>query len=652
MPLVIPPTRDVIVALAGQTVFNYTFEDTGAVVSGIIVNTLAVGATTKVERVILVDYTLDRDTKAITFLVAPGVDVVVEIERATNRTRDVKHSPASTVTGAILNRDEEQSFRFKQELEDEQSRKLGLSDREEHFTAKLNGVDRKIIDLADAVDSLDAMNLRSVQSVISTSGNVPSPGVPGIGQVLTGLTSTTFGFRDRGVPVADTSDSGFILTVDGGGEGGYSFRNRGVPIPDTSDLGQILTVDFAAEGGYSFRARGVPIPDSGDLNKALQVTGAGGEGGYEFGAALPRPASGDVGKGLLVSAADAYQLQDLTPAVNWVYNSDFSVAQRGTVFTSTTVPINNNDMWLLDRWLFLSERAANSADVSQELTIIPDGAYASIKLEYENANDQIGIVQIYEARDTKRMLRDGTSTVVSLSFEARTTTGAAISNLRATVLAWTGPSEDVVTSDLVGTWNPTGSDFTPAANWTIEKAGVNLPIVDNNTFQRFTVDNIALDTAGTKNLALIIWVDDDNSAIGDVIYISKVKLERGPITTPYQAPHFASELADARRYLFVLAPGATGIPVGSGFANGTSSSHKVWLPTKLRGTPIFSISAGAHFIVRIGPSSAATTTVTQGAIGNDQFVKLNATHANLTAGSGAILETNNTLAKVTWDSEL
>ena len=38
---------------------------------------------------------------------------------------------------------------------------------------------------------------------------------------------------------------------------------------------------------------------------------------------------------------------------NYLLNPDFSVAQRGTSFTSTSSPANSDDTFLLDRWILL-----------------------------------------------------------------------------------------------------------------------------------------------------------------------------------------------------------------------------------------------------------------------------------------------------------
>ena len=62
---------------------------------------------------------------------------------------------------------------------------------------------------------------------------------------------------------------------------------------------------------------------------------------------------------------------------NALVNGGFRVVQRGTSFTSTSTPANDDDTYLLDRWLLLSD-GDDIVDVSQETTVVPSGAFAAI----------------------------------------------------------------------------------------------------------------------------------------------------------------------------------------------------------------------------------------------------------------------------------
>ena len=58
---------------------------------------------------------------------------------------------------------------------------------------------------------------------------------------------------------------------------------------------------------------------------------------------------------------------------NFILNSGFRVAQRGITFDASTTPANDDDTYLLDQWILLSE-VNDVVDVTQHLVTIPDGA--------------------------------------------------------------------------------------------------------------------------------------------------------------------------------------------------------------------------------------------------------------------------------------
>jgi hypothetical protein len=219
------------------------------------------------------------------------------------------------------------------------------------------------------------------------------------------------------------------------------------------------------------------------------------------------------------------------------------VAQRGTSFISTGTYQNDEDSYTLDRWCLLSD-GDNIADITQETSVVPDGAYAAMHFDVETIDKQFGIIQIIEARDTAQLWKNATG-VVSLSFKARTTSSE-IGNLRAAVLAWDGAADAVESNVASGGWNGAGLEPTWAANWTLENTPTNLALT--NTYQTFELPNIDLDTAGTTNIAVFIWVDDDNCALTDDLYISEVQLEEGRYCTEFVRRSFSTELSLCQRY--------------------------------------------------------------------------------------------------------
>lgn len=226
---------------------------------------------------------------------------------------------------------------------------------------------------------------------------------------------------------------------------------------------------------------------------------------------------------------------------NGLINGGFRVAQRGTSFTAATTPANSDDTYLLDRWLLLSD-GNDIVDVSQEASVVPTGAYAALKALVATANKKFGFVQIIEARDAARFA----GKTVSVSCQARTTSGAVVENVRMAVLSWSSTA-DSVTSDVVSAWGNEGENPTFAANWTAENVAAN-QAVTADAYATLKVEGISVDTAGMKNLAVFVWVDDTDCAANDLLYLGNVQIEEGTVATTFESRPFTTELALCQRY--------------------------------------------------------------------------------------------------------
>jgi hypothetical protein len=101
-------------------------------------------------------------------------------------------------------------------------------------------------------------------------------------------------------------------------------------------------------------------------------------------------------------------------AYSLLYNPDFRVATRGTSFTNAGHFPNNDGSYLLDGAVLLSD-GNNIANVAQELSTVPLGAYAAAKLTVATANKKFGLFFPIEANDAKQIIGG----VASLSFKAR-----------------------------------------------------------------------------------------------------------------------------------------------------------------------------------------------------------------------------------------
>jgi hypothetical protein len=174
-------------------------------------------------------------------------------------------------------------------------------------------------------------------------------------------------------------------------------------------------------------------------------------------------------------------------------------------------------------------------------TDAPTGATYSMKFTVATANKKFGILQIVENREAIDVIGGK----VSIGFSIKTASGKIINNIRASILSWDGAS-DTVTSDVVSAWNASGTNPTLVANWTAENTATNIPLYTD--WVDHYIENIDIDTPSTNNIALFIWVDDTDCAVGDELYISKVRLIEGIEICKYSQRYFTSEIILCKRF--------------------------------------------------------------------------------------------------------
>ena len=232
-----------------------------------------------------------------------------------------------------------------------------------------------------------------------------------------------------------------------------------------------------------------------------------------------------------------------------LHNPDFRIATRGTSFTSAGNFPNNDGAYLLDGAVLLSD-GNNVANVDQELTTVPLGAYAAAKVMVATANKKFGFLFPIEARDARQII-GGTA---SLSFKARKGgSNATLGSLRAAIISWSG-TEDVITRDVVSgtSWGAAGTNPTLAANWTYENTPSNLALT--TSYQEFKIENVAIDTASAKNVGVFIWTDDTNATVNDIVYLADINLVPGAVATSYMPRAFAQQRVMCGRFLHIGAP--------------------------------------------------------------------------------------------------
>lgn len=272
----------------------------------------------------------------------------------------------------------------------------------------------------------------------------------------------------------------------------------------------------ASGGTFTWQNFRVPSPVSADDERLLEVTGTGA-GGFTF---------ADLGRR------------------NYLINGGFRVNQRGGTYTAASFVANNDDNYLVDRWVLLSN-GNDVVDVSVTTETeppAPTGAYGFLHSLVATANLKWGFLQILEARDAIPLVGQ----TVSLSFDVRGT--SEIDNVRASIISWTG-NADAVTSDVVNVWGATGTNPTYVTSWALESpTPTNIAVT--TSFVRQKIEGVAIDrdTANTKNIAVFIWVDDTTISTAQTLDIANVQLELSSTAHAFVPRHIQEELTLCQRY--------------------------------------------------------------------------------------------------------
>ena len=293
---------------------------------------------------------------------------------------------------------------------------------------------------------------------------------------------------------------------------------------------------------------------------------------------------------------------------NLLINGCLSIFQEGTTIDSTTTPANNDDTYVADGFILLSD-GNDIVDVSRDKTGLPVGARSSIKLDVETASKKFGLFQVVEGLDSRKIIGNK----ASLSFKAKASVGATVNNLRAAILSWDG-TEDAVISDVVSVWNGAGTDPTLVANWTYENVPSDLALTDS--YQTFKIEGIDIDTASTTNMAIFIWVDDVDATVADFLNITDIKLEKGRKATLVDHKDIEATISQCERqfeksYDLDVAPGTAsnfnGMINERSTRNEASFTIGTRFNTRKRSTPV---------VIMYSPSSGASGKVFEDTTGD------------------------------------
>jgi hypothetical protein len=257
---------------------------------------------------------------------------------------------------------------------------------------------------------------------------------------------------------------------------------------------------------------------------------------------------------------DGFEAQDLLDIAagvrNYITNPSFRIAQRGNpIDASGTGYKNNNDSYVMDRWKLLCQ-VNDDYDIAQVSDGGPPSVDHSVTLTATVTNPgspnsrKGGLFQTLPAEDSHPL---GGQTV-SFSFYAKTS-GGDLNRLDAALLGWDGTA-DSPTSGLVagGGWNAAGVEptwATGAGDW-IRIGGLASAetgfVQPTSSWRRYTIEGVAIPANTYNNLAVGIWVDDNDITTGDSLEIAGVQLEVASVASTYREPTVGEQLAACMRF--------------------------------------------------------------------------------------------------------
>ncbi|GAH03491.1 unnamed protein product, partial [marine sediment metagenome] len=216
---------------------------------------------------------------------------------------------------------------------------------------------------------------------------------------------------------------------------------------------------------------------------------------------------------------------------------------------------------------------------------------------------------------------------------------ANIAAIRMAVLSWNSTA-DTVTSDIVASWAATP---TFVANWTAENTPADLTVTSSYTTVK--VENIAVDTASMANIALFIWLPNEET-ITDVIYIKDIQMCEGERAIPFKPRSYQEEFNSCLRFCQVYG-GSTHTRLGYAIGTAGTDARVIFDSTiPYRTIPHTITMTGTWAFIDYGGVSTETVTgISVNTTGSDFFGKkvlfdLTAA-ANLTAGDLYSVYANN-----------
>jgi hypothetical protein len=272
---------------------------------------------------------------------------------------------------------------------------------------------------------------------------------------------------------------------------------------------------------------------------------------------------------------------------NFVLNSNFDIAQRGTTITT------NQYAYSLDRWIGFIPTTVSHQQINIQ-GLVPGSTYAA-RIQRANGSTSgngMNFEQPFILEDINKMHGKR----LTLSFYARR--GANYSNsgnqLGVTLFLGTGANRPRYYS-----------------TYTNESTGFNDGIILTETYQKFTLTtNAVIPTNTTQASLFFAQYPTGTAGANDWFEITQVQLEPGTFATPYslQNSSVSGEIAACQRYFYrVTATGGDSLfSMGSQYTTGTNFGF-VQMPVTMRVAPSAAINSLANINVYYNASAYKPT---------------------------------------------
>lgn len=355
---------------------------------------------------------------------------------------------------------------------------------------------------------------------------------------------------------------------------------------------------------------GSGVPEQLTVGGGVEFTGSGG---------IQRSAiTGDVTASagsntttIAASAVTGAKLESrVRPNYNYLINGDFAIDQRKqTALTATS------DFYCLDRWNLLIN--GSFAGRMYQGTANPDtGSKYYGATTHSTAAYRAGIEQIIESKNMWHLR--GKDVIL----QARVRTTEASKDVRACVISWTG-SEDSVVSNIVNTW--TSSTYT-INNFFINNASlatisVSSPVAPGTTWTDISVSHTV--NASATNLIIFIFVNQQTMSANEELQVSKAGLYEGTEMRTWMPRHIGEELELCQRYCVQWNSDSGAVRyIATGHSYTSTASQVLFhLPTTMRTTPVYAVSAvGDWFIYDAAATAACSAISVSHASGTDAGV--------------------------------